>query len=763
MVSSGREGFRVQRLRNIGVVGASCALSMSLVACSRSAQSYVDRGDAAFAKGDLAGAVLDYRNAVQKDPVLGSARLKLAEAYVQQGDGSAALAEFVRAADLLPKDISAQLKAATLLGLAGRFEDARARADKALAIEPRNVDALVLRANALAGLTDLDGALAQMQEALRLDPRADIQTNLGSIQAAKGDLSAAEASFRQAVATDPKSVAAQVAFGQFLWRTGKATDAEASFKMALRLDGSNLLAHRALALFYLQSGRAAEAEPHLKQVAQATKSAAAVLGLADYYVGTKRPADAKAVLEELSKDQQYWALAKARIADVLFGEGKRQEALATVGEVVSKAPTLGAARVVRGRLLLADGKLDAALHDAQTAVAQDTKAVDARFLLARVHEARRDLNAAAAAYAEVLKQNPRAAGAQLRLAMVEMQRNALPAATQFAEQAAEAQPNNIGAQLVLARTLLARGDLDRASALTSRLIVEHPTVAQVHNQAGLMALARKDRVGARSALERALALNAALVEPLMTLVSMDIEDGKVAQARGRVTSRLDTAPSSSAILALAGRTWASTGDLPAAASYLKRSIEADASNLEAYSTLAQVYLAQKNPDAAVAEFDRLAARQPGSIGPQTVAALIRQAQGRDADARARLERLVEADPRAAVASNNLAWMYASRGEQLDRALQLAQSAKAEIPDHPEVNDTLAFVYLKKQLPALAIPALKLAIDKEPGNPSFHYHLALAYTQIGEKAAARQALEQALKLKSDFDGASDARQLLRTLG
>ena len=88
---------------------------------------------------------------------------------------------------------------------------------------------------------------------------------------------------------------------------------------------------------------------------------------------------------------------------------------------------------------------------------------------------------------------------------------------------------------------------------------------------------------------------------------------------------------------------------------------------------------------------------------------------------------------------------------------------AQVPDHPEFNDTLAFVYLKKQLPSLAIPPLRLAVEKAPANPAIHYHLGLAYSQIGDKVAARQALERALKLKADFDGADDARKVLRTLG
>ena len=179
--------------------------------------------------------------------------------------------------------------------------------------------------------------------------------------------------------------------------------------------------------------------------------------------------------------------------------------------------------------------------------------------------------------------------------------------------------------------------------------------------------------------------------------------------------------------------------------------------------LAQLYTSQGKPDQALAEYDGLAARQPGAGGPATMAALILQAQGKEQEARQRYERIVEAHPRAAVAANNLAWMLAVRGEQLDRALQLAQAAKAELPDYVAVSDTLAYVYLKKQLPSLAIPLLKQAVGKEPTNPEYHYHLGMAYAQNGDKVAARQAIEQALKLKPDFSEAGEARKLLATLG
>lgn len=56
----------------------------------------------------------------------------------------------------------------------------------------------------------------------------------------------------------------------------------------------------------------------------------------------------------------------------------------------------------------------------------------------------------------------------------------------------------------------------------------------------------------------------------------------------------------------------------------------------------------------------------------------------------------------------------------------------------------------------------LAGLKDPSNPVFHFHLGLAYAQNGNKAAARQALERAPKLKGDFEGADEARKLLGSL-
>jgi len=77
--------------------------------------------------------------------------------------------------------------------------------------------------------------------------------------------------------------------------------------------------------------------------------------------------------------------------------------------------------------------------------------------------------------------------------------------------------------------------------------------------------------------------------------------------------------------------------------------------------------------------------------------LILETQGKLAEAKARYEQILTIDRYAVVAATNLAHMYAEAGEQLDTALQLAQTAKARVPDNATVNDTLGWVYLRKGL------------------------------------------------------------------
>jgi tetratricopeptide (TPR) repeat protein len=178
--------------------------------------------------------------------------------------------------------------------------------------------------------------------------------------------------------------------------------------------------------------------------------------------------------------------------------------------------------------------------------------------------------------------------------------------------------------------------------------------------------------------------------------------------------------------------------------------------------LGQVYVRQRRLEEARREFTALGSKQSKPVAATTMIGLIYQMEGNVPAAKASFEKAVALDPNAAVAANNLAWLYAEAGEKLDIALQLARSAVANLPDSPEASDTLGWVYYQKALPDLAIAPFEQAIERDAKNAMYHYHLGLACAKAGDTARAKVELERALAIRSDSDWAETARRVLTEL-
>ena len=727
---------------------------------------YVESGERYLSEGKLAEAVLEFRNALQTDALDGEVRLKLADAYAKSGQGRPAVQEYIRAADVLVDRPDVQLKAGALLLMGGRFDDAKVRAEKALAVAPKDVQAQILLANALAGLKDLKGAVAEIEEAIKLQPdRSASYTNLGVIELGRGKREAAEKAFKKAIELDERAAQAHLSLANFLWATGRQPEAATHLAKALAAEPDNTLVLRAMANFAMAQNRMDEAERFLKRIVDITKSAEATVALADFYIARKDEATARNVLTTLGTlegSPQASAAAAIRLAALDHADGRRDEAVARLDKILASDATNLQALLVKSTLLLSDRKRDEALVPAEQATKAHSESAAAFFTLGRVQTARNQTEAAIAAYQEALRLNPRATGAQVALARLHLAKGNAAESVGFAQDAVKSDPRNPEARLTLVRGLIARGDLDRAAPEITRLSTEYPNVAAVRVQRGVLFGRQRDLTRARAEFDAALKLDANSVEALGGLVALDLAAKQPTAALARVKDRSAAPDASSALLMLAARTNAAAGDSQSAEQLLRRVLEKDASYMPAYSALGQLYLQQRRLDAALKEFEALAARDPKPVAPLTLIGMILQAQGKTAEARAKYESVMAIDSSAPVAANNLAWMLAESGGNLDLALQFAQTAQRKLPESPEVNDTLGFVYYKKDLAALAVPLFSSSIAEAPLNPTYHLHLGLAYAKQGHAANARQSLERALELKPDFDGAQEARSTLQSL-
>ena len=182
----------------------------------------------------------------------------------------------------------------------------------------------------------------------------------------------------------------------------------------------------------------------------------------------------------------------------------------------------------------------------------------------------------------------------------------------------------------------------------------------------------------------------------------------------------------------------------------------------AHRELGRVYMEQRKLAEAQQAFERAVELAPQDAAASLLLAMVLHVRGDWRAAAQYYQRTIDQDPDNPVALNNLAFLLADNGEDLDRALTLAQRARSRAPHNLEIADTLAWVYVKKNLNESAIPILEELVAKQPGNASWRYHYGVALYQKGETERARRELEAALRSNPSAQEGARIRELLAKL-
>lgn len=726
-------------------------------------REFLKSGDEYIAAGKLNEAIIQYQNAIQQDPRFGEARFKLAEALAKNGDLRGAIGHYIRAADLMPSNFEAQLKAAAMLILAEKFGDAHARAEAAVALRPQSIEAKVVDATALAGMKQTDRAVSTMEEAIKSDPsRSQSYISLGAILMIASRPKEAEAAYLKAVDVDPTSVAVRTGLASFYQQTGKTSQAEAVLKAALALAPRDADANRQLASVYISQNRAREAEGPLKVVAEVSKDVASRVTLADYYLSSTRPQDAIPVLDALESDPKGFAAAKTRRAVVLWGQGEKANAHAAVDAALAREPKNIEAMLVKADFLAAESKLEEALKMAEAAVAADASAPAPHFAVGRILRTLGRTEGAIAEFNAVLRLNPSSVPAQIELSNAYLRTGRPRDTVQLAQGVLNVQPKNPDALILQARGLMGLGDLSAAQQSTATLMRNYAPAPVIHVQLGDLYRLQGDITDARSSYQRALASDPSNLAALTGLADLDVSAGKGADARARIEAVLAKQPTSTAHLILLGRVETDVRDYAAAEHTFRRVLQLNTNSLPAYGYLGRVYREQDRIDEAIAAFEKVAQHLEKPAPVHALIGSLLEVQGKRDEAVKRYEKALSIDRSSPIAANNLAWILAERGQNLDVALALAQTAKAELPDSAEVADTLGWIYFKKGLFGEAVNVLQEVVVKEPGVAAYHYHLGFSSAKNGDTTVTVKSLETALKLDPKASEAEEARSTLARL-
>jgi tetratricopeptide (TPR) repeat protein len=247
---------------------------------------------------------------------------------------------------------------------------------------------------------------------------------------------------------------------------------------------------------------------------------------------------------------------------------------------------------------------------------------------------------------------------------------------------------------------------------------------------------------------------------LQALLALDAKERRLAESKERIQAAASARPRDTRLVRLLGQVSLAERDFPAAEASFKRAIEIDPNDAGVDEALAGFLAATGRSDEVVPTLEAALERSPDTASLHLALGSLYFQKARTKDAQARFEDAIRLDPKLALAKNNLAYLLAASGENLDRALDLAREAKTLLPENPLVAGTLGYVLLERDLADAALGYLQEAVagmdPDDPLLPTVRHHLALAYEATGDVKTAREQVERALAdLEAKHEGGPEA--------
>jgi predicted Zn-dependent protease len=764
------------------------------------AEVLVVRGFAQLALGELAPARASAEAAAALAPKLAEAKLLAARVAQAQGDAEGALAALDRALALDPTLGEALLMKAQVLRATGKAAAALAVLDAAVAASPNATLPRLSRAEALLAEDQDDKARADIDAVLQREAKNPAGLFLKALLLVRAkDWAGADAALQSVAPYLERLPRGQYYLALVKSNMGQPEQAMEAVSHYLAHARNDADAVRLLARIDLQLGRKQDAVAALQKLfptaapagargAEDPASPQALTRLASLDLDAGNTGGAERELERSLESIPSAAGVEARKVLTALRQGDIDAAAAAL-QRLAEAPKVDpeVLGLLTGTVRLAQLDLDGARKALEAALQAVPESVRLHMELARVLAMQGQADAAAAELALVLKKDPGNLSALASYADMQAALGHLDRAIAAVTAARTAHPENPLFTVAFA-TLQARGgDYEAAYATLDKLAVEPGQAARVRAVRAHFLLAQGRTKEAaelyRQMLEEApknLALRRQTVDLLLAA-----KEGDAALAVAREGLKLS--PGNSTLQQMLVAVTLRASGLDAALAEAAR-LRADPANLPLARLLkGEVYLAAGRPDEAAAAFAAEMASEPfGALALAEAQAL--HAAGHPDEAASRLSAWIAKEPDAAasdmlasfdieahrldaaekdlqdvlasrpgdpMALNNLAWVYQQKHDA--RALALARKAYLLAPTG-QTADTLGWILAGDGQAETALPLLRQAAARLPGDPSIAYHLAVALKDTGQPAQAASLLAAVLKSDAKFDEREQARRL-----
>ncbi len=647
---------------------------------------YMERGQALFEEGDFVKAELEFKNVLQIDPKDAEALFMLGQTAERQQQWRGAFSAYSGVLEVDPKHQAALVRRGHIFLLSGSPDRALQDADTALGEDPGNVDALVLRSAVQSRSGDADAALADARAAIEADPRnKNAVAMLASLLAEQGDIDQALRLVEGALEIHPDAIDIHLLLARLYSKKGEPDKAVAQLEEMVVLQPENLTIRVQLAAYLTGQNKLDEAEKILRDaVTDLPDNVAAKLALVEF-LGTKRgSAQAEQTLQGfVTAAPDAYALMFAQ-ANLYKAMRQQEKMMAVYSEIIERdqlGPDGLKARNKLAAQLFARGESDAAKKLVEEVLAESAQDSDALLTQAGIALSEKDTDRAVADLRTLLKNDPTLVKALRLLARAHLMRGEMDLARESLEKAAAADPKGTEANLELAQYLLRSGDADAAVAVLESLLLQRPDEIIV----------------------------------MQTLANLRITRKEWDEAR-----------------ALAGR--------------IK---EKHVDRAEGYYLSGLVMQGEGLYQESIAEFEQALTRSPDAVQPLVAMARSYLANKQPDEALARLDKAVEANPKNAVARNLQGEILASQ-QRLAEAEQAFEGARAVTPQWALPYRNLGNLYFAQEENAKAEKVLREGLEATSGNAELGLLLATLLQRSGDREGAIAIYEQMIAKQPQSD-------------
>ena len=653
------------------VAGAIIQLKNALQIDKNMLPVHVLLGKSLLATSEVIGAEVAFNEALRLGVNRAEVVIPLARAVMAQGRLQELIDKPVFSPAGLPPSTQAQLlllRASAGVDLGGTAAAMRS-IEEARAIEPGSPDSWLAEVPLRIRAGQYREAEAAADRALLISPTsAEAMYLRGSIAHVQGNAASALATYAKALKLEPTHTEALVSRAGLLMDQKRVSEASADIAELLRSSPNDPRGFYLSALTSEQAGNTAAAKAALNKItalldpvpieALRYRPQALMLGGLAHY-GLNQLEKAKAYLEAVQRAQPGSSVAKL-LAQIYFLDKNTERAIAALEPYLKAHPNDSQALLLLSSAQMAQGRYGRASQLMQDALRGDDRPEY-----------------------------------QTMLGMSLVGSGKFADAVSALEAAFQKDPRQLQAGVALANLYIRGGQAARGVKVAESLVKLNPGNPGVQSLLGQARAGTGDRAGARLAYEAAIKLDANFAQPQVNLAELDIDDRAYDAASNRLTALLAKDAKNLEAMDAFGRLHEQRNQLPEAQRWLTKAVETSGpDNVQPALKLVEFQLRSNQPAAAKESTKFLTAKAPDALPVLVMLARVNLANSEIVPARTNLSRAATLANQNPTLLLKIAMLQSAAGHFPGAAYSLGK-ALAERPDFLAAQALMAEVEMRQ--------------------------------------------------------------------